>query len=664
VLTERLRHLLAHRQWETESVVAVAYNVRARAEMEARTTDLGARIVTLNALAYQVLAEALPRRPDVIEERAVRALLDDLLPRRGRPRLNTDPMAPYLEALTEIRLGLRDPALVEASRPDVPGLADAFGRYRAALADRGAVDFDEQVYRAVELLVADGPLRQRLQARHRHLLVDELQDLTPAHVLLVRLLSAPRFDVFGVGDDDQVIYGHAGADPRFLIDYRHYFPGAHHHALEVNYRCPERVVTAATNLLSRNRIRVPKTIHPGPHAPTGDDRLQIRRHGSHEAGPALVDTVTSWLATEAAPADVAVLVRVNASRLGPVVALREAGVPVADALPPDLLHRLGLRAALAWLRSALDPDRISGADLTEIRRRPSKGFPGWIDKWLERCSSADDVAKAAGAIDDVRVSEKLAALAADIDRLADRAAGGATTRDLLEAIRDDIGLGTAVATLDTSKGAAAASHLDDLDALLSVADLHPDPEGFEPWLRAHVDRRPDPDGVTVSTIHRVKGQEWPHIAVFAANDGLLPHRLSSSEHEREEERRVFHVAITRGRHHVVVLADETRPSPFLDELAAPGEPPPPPEPAALAPSPLAPAPDDADHALFESLRSWRVNRARDDGVPAYVVAHDATLREVARRRPTTIAGLSHCHGMGPMKLERYGDDILAIVARA
>jgi DNA helicase II / ATP-dependent DNA helicase PcrA len=69
---------------------------------------------------------------------------------------------------------------------------------------------------AVELLLADGEFRRAEQARHRHLLVDEFQDLTPAHVLLLRLLAAPGYDVFGVGDDDQTIYGHSGASPQFL----------------------------------------------------------------------------------------------------------------------------------------------------------------------------------------------------------------------------------------------------------------------------------------------------------------------------------------------------------------------------------------------------------------------------------------------------------------
>ena len=101
-----------------------------------------------------------------------------------------------------------------------------------------------------------------MQARCRHLLVDEFQDLTAAHVLLFVVGLFPGLQVFGVGDDDQVIYGHAGPDPAFLIDFEQLFPGAASHPLHVNYRCPVAVVSAARALLSHNHFRVPKEIQP------------------------------------------------------------------------------------------------------------------------------------------------------------------------------------------------------------------------------------------------------------------------------------------------------------------------------------------------------------------------------------------------------------------
>jgi DNA helicase-2/ATP-dependent DNA helicase PcrA len=682
VLTERLRHLVADRGYEPGAVVAVAYNRKARDEMAVRTTGVGGRILTLNALGYEIVAAGLGRRPEVLEVRDVRRILEPLVP-RGARRLNTDPLAPYVEALSAVRLGLRSPTDVEDERGDVPGLAEAFPAYRDALASQGVIDFDEQVLLAVELLLRDGDFRRAQQARHRHLLVDEFQDLTPAHVLLVRMLAAPAFDVFGVGDDDQVIYGHAGASPRFLTDFDGYFPGAHAHALEVNYRCPPDVVDAARHLLTRNRVRVPKEIRAARAGDDGGPALVVRRHPAEAGASEAVAVVRGWLGEPGvAPAAVAVLTRVGSSLLGPHVALVEAGVPVSSILRPDVLTRTGVRAALAYLRIAAEPDRLDPADLGEVHRRPSRGLPRWIDKWLGRCRSIEDVERAADRIDDLKVSAKLTELAADLRLLGERARG-ATTREVLEHVRDDVGLGRAVDLLDASGGGEGQSHRDDLDALLQVADLHPDPAGFEPWLRSALSRPDDEAGVVLSTIHRVKGREWPRVLVFGATDGLMPHRLAQGRAALEEERRVFHVAITRCIGRVVVLADASRLSPFLDELdrdataeelekadaaAAAAEPAGPAIARARGPrAPRAPLPELSGPEAVrveEALRAWRKERSRADGVAAFIVMSDRHLLGIAERRPATEAELAACPGIGPAKLAAYGDELIAVVAAA
>ncbi len=263
VLTARLRHLLRERRVEPELVTAVAYNTRAAAEMRARTGELGASIRTLHSLGLWIVRRH--ERREVITERDQRSILDGLI-RVGRVP-NQDPFAPYLEALAEVRLGLRDPFEVETRRGDVDGFSEVFDRYREQLALRRVLDFDEQIFRAVELLLTEPQLRREVQQVGTHLLVDEFQDLTPAFLLLVRLVAGPPMQVFAVGDDDQTIYRYAGASPDFLVRFDRWFPGAEHHALEVNYRCPAPVVQAAVTLLSHNRERVPKTIRVPANVP-------------------------------------------------------------------------------------------------------------------------------------------------------------------------------------------------------------------------------------------------------------------------------------------------------------------------------------------------------------------------------------------------------------
>jgi DNA helicase-2/ATP-dependent DNA helicase PcrA len=153
----------------------------------------------------------------------------------------------------------------DAYRGDLEGFAIFFPHYRQYLAEHNQVDFDEQIYLAIEVLLRDPRVRLAAEQCAEVLLVDEYQNLTPAHMLLLRLLAGPSLSIFGVGDDDQTIYGFSGATPEWLVRFEDHVPEAVHHALEVNYRCPAPVITAAFNLLSRNRVRVPKEIRPGPN---------------------------------------------------------------------------------------------------------------------------------------------------------------------------------------------------------------------------------------------------------------------------------------------------------------------------------------------------------------------------------------------------------------
>ncbi|HEX3948136.1 MAG TPA: ATP-dependent helicase, partial [Acidimicrobiales bacterium] len=583
VLTERLRQLVVGRGVDPGSVTALAFNTKAAEELRERCADFGAdvgpHIRTLNSLGLWICNRfGGGGRLQVFDELRARAAVEQVF--EIRRQANTDTVAPYLEGLSAIRLGLSAPGEAEEQFPDAAGLAGGFDRYRNLLAESWAVDFDEQIYRAIELLLTDPEAREQAQRRCRYLLVDEFQDLTPAHVLLIRILSAPGYDCFGVGDDDQVIYGYSGADPAFLLDYDRYFPGATSHALEVSYRCPPAVVDGARNLLSYNHRRVPKSIRSGRGGPGEPGALAVHRAPAEQLAGATVGLLEGWLADGVEAGEVAVLARVNSALLPVQVACTEAGVPCTTPLGPEVLRRTGVRTALAYLRIGLDPGRIAAADFTETVRRPSRGIAPKVAEMVTRGpeTSVRDIRRLAGRLTG-RDVPKLESYAADVDRLAE--ACHRSTAEALRTIRLEIGLGDTMEVLDSSRREVDRStHADDLVALESVAALHPEVEGFERWLRSTLARSPGPAGgpgpgepgedspaggprVLLSTVHRIKGREWDRVVVFGASAGQFPHRLSDDE---EGERRVFHVALTRGRQQVVVMAAEEAPSIFVAEL--------------------------------------------------------------------------------------------------
>lgn len=723
-MAARLRHLLDDRKVAAESVVAVAYNKRAADELRERAGAPTQTVRTVHSLGWQILRDARPGL-SLLGEADQRRLLDELV--HVQHRANTDPMAPYLEALDQVRLGLQSPNWVEAEGDDLEGFAVAFAPYRERMYGAHSVDHAEQIYGAIEVLLRDAGLRRKWQRRCRHLLIDEFQDLTPAYVLLLRLLASPRLQVYGVGDDDQVIYGYSGADPRFLTEFDQWFPGATHYALETNYRCPAPVVAAATNLLSWNRVRVDKAIHPGPDARTDADACLVMPGVSGDMALDAADRIEEWIQAGAEPRDIAVLSRVNASLIPVKAVLVERDIPTHDQLGVQSVQRSMVRALFAWLRMAQDPSDMRAADVREAIRRPGRGLNGVANNTrLPSRLSLDDLRDASLQMK-ARHEAKWLEFCDDIAKVA-RAARSGDARKAVAAVLDTAGLISSAQAFDRSGGSSAKpSHEDDLAAILRAAALHPDLATFENWLSQAMDRPSSTDGVTVSSVHRVKGMEWPKVIVFGADAGAIPHRLSD---DLEEERRIFHVAITRCSDEVVVLADQDRPSPFLHQLTMVAPPPAPPsepaaargpvrsrlkksagdqptdagigdlvsigggfegrivsrtgdevligsetgpkmyfkaseilkviEPARSAESETAELSDE-DEALFEVLRSWRMDRATEAGVPAFVVFGDATLRLIAAAHPTSDTELLAIKGVGPAKLENYGDDIIDLV---
>jgi ATP-dependent DNA helicase UvrD/PcrA len=610
---------------------------------------------------------------------------------------------------------------------DVEGLADVFPRYRSELARRGAVDFDEQIYLCLEVLLTETEVRRQAQRRCRLMLVDEFQDLTPAHMLLLRLLASPTLSIFGVGDDDQTIYGYSGASPRWLVDFDAFVPSAKHHALTVNYRCPAPVVTAATNLLSRNRVRVPKTISAGPNSASAPGTLRTLHHDLPTTKT--TERVRQLLDEGAKPSEIAVLARVN-SLLAPVhAALTEGGVPVQLRDGLGFLSRTGVAAALAWLRLTVAPTSMTRSDLALAARRPSRGISPRIIEWIGEQSSVTGIERLAGRISDGKAANKVAVFASDLQRASQRATS-ATSASLLEFTSSEIGLARSMETLDEAHiGRNRQAHSDDLRALIALGHVHPDPVTFPDWLSRTLRTPNSPGGVTLATVHKVKGLEWPHVIVHDATSGLFPHRLST---DIEEERRVFHVAITRAMESLTLVADVQSPSMFLDELAGLG--PEQPEEAAIpaVSARKGPAPIDATNGLalrwggysctvqsvdqhhvtvtigastvtipfgsevsidglprllvaprkpstrpdgrdsqpsarpevFDALRAWRLERSRKDVVPAFVVASDRTLLALASAMPTNEAQLLDVQGIGPTKVELYGDEILTVIDAA
>jgi len=281
-------------------------------------------------------------------------------------------------------------------------------------------------------------------------------------------------------------------------------------------------------------------------------------------------------------------------------------------------------------------------------------------------------------------------------------AGEAAREGLLDQVRGVLaGMGWSPEA-PTARG-QARDRWESLMALVSqaeeyaAAELAPTLEGFVAELdrRAGEQHAPVAEGVTLATLHTAKGLEWDAVFLAGVQEGSMPISYADTPAAVEEERRLLYVGITRARKHLMIswaLARNPggqarrKPSRFLASLRPASITDRPDAPAAaktrrrgkastckLCQKPLASArernrgfcsdcPIPYDEDLFESLKTWRRGRADAEEVPAFVVFSDATLEAIAEVKPSNRAGMLRINGIGPSKLEKYGDELLAVLA--
>jgi len=309
-------------------------------------------VVTFNRDAAQDLAARVARRlgpqvPDAtaIEIRTLHALARQVLLDAGEGSNLVADRLPLLRAARRRHAAVDSSvALPDAAQLDTclsawkiegrlpPDDARAMlETYADLLRMRGALDFDDLVVRAADLLETDPHLRLRWQSRFLHVCVDEFQDVDAAQLRLVRLLAAPEDNLFVVGDDDQTIYAWRLADVRRILRFFADYPAARRVMLATNYRCPRTVIDASARMVAVNRERFDKPIRAPANVPRDGGAISAWSTSS----PDWPDAMARLAAREdAAGRSLCFLSRTRAELTPILLALVRAGVRHTTAVPP------------------------------------------------------------------------------------------------------------------------------------------------------------------------------------------------------------------------------------------------------------------------------------------------------------------------------------------
>jgi DNA helicase II / ATP-dependent DNA helicase PcrA len=624
VISRRAAYAIETGAAATDQILLVTFTDKAAGEMVERMAALGHRGVmarTFHAAALAQLRHFWPSRHDGA---ALPSILDSklrlLVPLIGRlpGGYRFTPAKDVADAIEWAKVRrIRPDRWVAEGGDRAPTTPDLFARmyrdYERAKKTAGMLDFEDMLVQTVELLEGDADAAALVRLRKSWVSVDEYQDTNPLSERLLELWLGESRDLAVVGDPDQTIYTFTGATPEFLLRFAERHPGAQTVTLAENYRSSPQILELANRLVAGGPRGALVATQPAGPPPA------IHRFATPEAE---LGEILAWIRRlrddqDVALTEMAVLVRINAQ------------LPAIE----DALTRAGIAFTVRGQRFF---DRREIRDARQLLRRVNPADTGValvdaVERLFVEKLGLDDVAADAG------------------HEGRDRAA----SLELLVGIIGDL--------------AAADPHLT-IDSALAELDR-----------RQAAETGGSIEGVNLLTYHRAKGLEWDAVYLPALDEGILPIRQAKEDDEVAEEGRLLYVGITRARRFLALSSSGRKPSRFLAAIepprvggrpgarysagttgpAAKGER----RVRVLPGAPIATA-VPADERLMEALRAWRRERATADGVPAYVVAHDTTLAEIADVRPRTLPALRRVRGMGPTKLERYGPEILAVIEGA
>lgn len=611
VLTHRIAYLIEHRDVKPYNILAITFTNKAAREMRERVDKIignGAESIWVSTF-HSTCVRILRRYIDTIGYSRSFTIYDTddqkTLMKEICKYLNIDtkhtPERSILSAISRAKDELISPEeFTRNAQTDFTQTryAQAYTEYQKRLKASNALDFDDLIYKTVELFLTNKEALIYFQNRFRYIMVDEYQDTNTAQFQLIYLLAS-GLNEYGerennlcvVGDDDQSIYKFRGANIYNILNFEKAYPKTTVIKLEQNYRSTKNILNAANEVICNNKGRKDKSLW------TENDDGEPVSYTLCENDFEEADCITSEIKRmvdngEANFHDFAILYRTNAqSRLfEEKLILRNIPYKIIGSV--NFYSRKEIKDIMAYLKTIDNGlDNIAVKRIINIPRRGIglTTIDRVNDYALQNDLSFYEALKRAQSIPGLgRAASKIMPFVSLIEGLKTRVKQDSfSLRELIDDILDATGY---LRELEEDNSEEAKDRIGNIDELVNKlvtyeesAEDEPTLSGFleEVALVSDIDNLDEnSDNIVLMTLHSAKGLEFPYVYLCGMEEGIFPSYMSinsdNPKEEIEEERRLCYVGITRAMKQLSLSAAKmrmirgetqyNRPSRFINEI--------------------------------------------------------------------------------------------------
>lgn len=551
VITERTKYLITKCHVQPSNILVITFTKAAAVEMKERFYRLMGNksypvtFGTFHAVFFSILKHAYHYRAEnIIREEQKYTVMRELVQKR---RLEYEDETEFITSLLGEISMVKNTGISVDHYYSTNCAEEVFRRlyseYHEYLYQHKLIDFDDMLVYTYELFKERKDILAAWQNKFQYILIDEFQDINKIQYDIVKMLAAPNYNLFVVGDDDQSIYRFRGAKPEIMLHFPDDFKGAKQIVLDTNYRSQAHVVMAATNLISYNKERFDKKIKAAQKA---DKPIEFAVfQDQREENLRLIEDIRNHMERGGSYEDIAVLFRTNTQPRLLMEMLLDYSIPfyAKDAIPNLYEHWIA-KDIFAYLRIAQGSRQRS--EFLRIMNRPKR--------YISR-ESLDDELVAFDAWqwfyeEQPWVAERIERLEYDIKMLSRMSPFAA-----INYIRRGIGYDEFLKEYADYRRIREDELFDTIDELQESAKGY---QTLEEWF-AHIEdygnelkqmrqeQQQKREGVALATLHSSKGLEYENVYILDVNEGIMPYKKAVLDQELEEERRMFYVGMTRAK---------------------------------------------------------------------------------------------------------------------